>query len=481
MALPLSTQNLEELDKGVRTFFWTKQVEGVTFQKRRLVAKNRLPAEHSVGGLQVPLLSTTATSFRLNLLQRIYKRMGHPPHLPPSTLPIIMESLLQMAGRPTLLDHVERLGPLQWRKTATMLKQRNLLFSQIFLAGAELLQIYEEHPDTWHQAAIVGHTAESIFTISTLEATDLDHREIITIGQLLRCGENGTLNLQPHEEQLATLHPNLRIKLERLLQNIINKRPSTQDKWPLLVTPLTSLLNSSNNISTIYRKHVMRSSTAHIGIAPAYLTRERDRIYVPDRRTFSAAYGILNLPMMPSKTKEIAFQVLNRTIWTNNKAHKSGIREDPECDYCGEEETMEHLLHNCDSYSAIVWEETSCLITELCAQQVGHEVARIQLTPKEIIYNIPHPSLLLFLTEDRPRKAILLLIQEIKRNIIYRRMNIRPGQLGQPVDRVRVLAHILSVVKKLKAMLEYTGILTNKASIFLMSSAQSYLEGAAGG
>ena len=154
MALPLTTHNLEELDKGVRTFFWTKQVEGVTFQKRRLVAKNRLPAAHSVGGLQVPLLSTTATSFRLNLLQRIHKRIEHPAKFPQSTLPNIMETLLQITGRPTLPDHVEKLGPTQWKKTASLLKTKNLLFSQIFLAGAELLRIYEEHHDTWHQAAI---------------------------------------------------------------------------------------------------------------------------------------------------------------------------------------------------------------------------------------------------------------------------------------------------------------------------------------
>jgi hypothetical protein len=481
MALPLSTQNLEELDKGVRAFFWTKQVEGVTFQKRRLVAKTRLPAEHSVGGLQVPLLSTTATSFRLNLLQRIHKRMEHPAHFPPSTLPNILETLLQITGRPTLLDHVERLGPTQWKRTATLLKTNNLLFSQIFLAGAELLKIYEEHHDTWHQAAIVGHTEESIFTISTLEAISLHQSGTTTISQLLQCGENGTLHLQPHEEHLATLHPNLQIKLRRLLQAIINKRPPTQDKWPIPTTPLTFLLNSPNNISTIYRKHAMKAATAQIGIAPAYLTRERDNVYVPERRTFSAAYEVLNLPMMPSKTKETAFQVLNRTIWTNNKAHKSGLREDSDCDYCGEEETMEHLLHGCENYSIKVWEEASRVITALCTQQAGQEVARIQLTPKEIIYNIPHPSFLLFLKEDKPRKALLLLIQEIKRNIVYRRMNIRPGQIGNPVDRTRVIAHILSVVKKLKAMLEYTGILTNKTSISMMSAAQSYLEGAVGG
>ncbi len=60
-------------------------------------------------------------------------------------------------------------------------------------------------------------------------------------------------------------------------------------------------------------------------------------------------------------------------------------------------------------------------------------------------------------------------------------MNIRPGQIGNPVPRIRVIAHILSVVKKLKAMLEYTGILTNKASISMMSAAQSCLEGAVEG
>jgi hypothetical protein len=222
----------------------------------------------------------------------------------------------------------------------------------------------------------------------------------------------------------------------------------------------------------------MKAATAQIGTAPAYLTRERDDVYVPERRTFSEAYDVLNLPMMPSKTKETAFQVLNRTIWTNNKAHKSGLRENPDCDYCGEEETMEHLLHGCDNYSAMVWEETSRVVTALCAQQAGHDVARIQLTPKEIIYNIPHPSLLLFLKEDKPRKVLLLLIQELKRNIVYRRMNVRPGQIGNPVPRIRVVAHILSVVKKLKALLEYTGILTNKASISMMSAAQSCLEGA---
>jgi hypothetical protein len=86
------------------------------------------------------------------------KGKEHPTHFPPSMLPEILETLLQLAGRPTLQDHAERLGPTQWMRTAAVLKPKNLLLSQIFLAGADLLRIYEEHPDTWHQAAKVGNT-----------------------------------------------------------------------------------------------------------------------------------------------------------------------------------------------------------------------------------------------------------------------------------------------------------------------------------
>ena len=50
MALPVTKDHLDTLDKEVRTFFWTRQKEGETLQKRRVVAKNRIPADMEVGG-----------------------------------------------------------------------------------------------------------------------------------------------------------------------------------------------------------------------------------------------------------------------------------------------------------------------------------------------------------------------------------------------------------------------------------------------
>jgi hypothetical protein len=80
--------------------------------------------------------------------------------------------------------------------------------------------------------------------------------------------------------------------------------------------------------------------------APAYLTRRKDRVFYPTADTYNNAYNIIRMNSLPSKTKETAFQILNRTTWTNNKAHKSGIRDNPDCDYCGQIETIEHLVHN---------------------------------------------------------------------------------------------------------------------------------------
>jgi hypothetical protein len=66
-------------------------------------------------------------------------------------------------------------------------------------------------------------------------------------------------------------------------------------------------------------------------------------------------------------------------------------------------------------------------------------VPRVDLGQTNIIFNIPHPSLLLYIPDKETRNAILLLVQEIKRDIIvpHSKSGIVPkssllgaGQLG---------------------------------------------------
>jgi hypothetical protein len=83
---------------------------------------------------------------------------------------------------------------------------------------------------------------------------------------------------------------------------------------------------------------------------------------------------------------------------------------------------------------------------------------QVDLTPLEIIFNKPHPSILLHVPDGTTRKVLILFLQEIKRDIIFRR-----AQLAEPRRREelqpRIQAHLLSVISKLQAFLEYQGVL----------------------
>jgi hypothetical protein len=60
------------------------------------------------------------------------------------------------------------------------------------------------------------------------------------------------------------------------------------------------------------------------------------------------------------------------------------------------------------------------------AAYTGNTIPSIQFTPLEIIFNKVHPSVKLHIKEKTVQNKVTHLIQEIKRHIIYRRMNTKP-------------------------------------------------------
>jgi hypothetical protein len=110
------------------------------------------------------------------------------------------------------------------------------------------------------------------------------------------------------------------------------------------------------------------------------------------------------------------------------------MRPDPNCDRCGEVETMEHLLCECQHYSLLLWERLGEVLTRLFTTLSQDYVPRVELSQLNVIYNVPHPSVLLYVHDKLTRNMILVLIQEIKRDIIYRRMNRQQGKLSSNRD-----------------------------------------------
>jgi hypothetical protein len=135
-------------------------LDGNTVGKRRLVAKNRIAASHSMGGLQVQHPAEHAGSLQINLIQKSYQDTRNNQRK--SILPSLLSELLRRVNRPTLEDHVQQLGPVQWAATRKLLADHNLLLSQSFVFMAKFLRQYETKPDSWHAAALHGHSLGSL-------------------------------------------------------------------------------------------------------------------------------------------------------------------------------------------------------------------------------------------------------------------------------------------------------------------------------
>jgi hypothetical protein len=206
--------------------------------------------------------------------------------------------------------------------------------------------------------------------------------------------------------------------------------------------------------------------TTHTVNDPAYLSRRQDGVYFPTIETFNKAYNIIQLSSLPSKTKETLFQIINRTIWTNNNAFKSGARENPDCEYCGQVETMEHLIHDCENYSTPLWVELGESLTQTLRATTGRDMAEIRFTPLEIIFNKIHPTIQVYIKEKSLQRILLHLLQEVKRDIIFRRMN--PNVHLERVNQNRIRAHLLSTVSKITSLLQYQETGNHQDSINLL-------------
>ena len=164
-----------------------------------------------------------------------------------------------------------------------------------------------------------------------------------------------------------------------------------------------------------------------IDAPPALATRIRDRTSYVEKQDFINAYLHIKNPLLCSKTKENSFQTLNRTIWTNNKAFKSRMREDMDCPYCAEVETMKHLYFGCELYSELQWIDFCKYITQYIRQTFDPECPEIRITYRNIIFTEEIKNLNRRLPSKSIRKFIQLLINEISRDIYFRKINHIPN------------------------------------------------------
>jgi hypothetical protein len=90
------------------------------------------------------------------------------------------------------------------------------------------------------------------------------------------------------------------------------------------------------------------------------------------------------------------------------------MRPNPDYERCGKVETMEHLLFECEYYTELLWNRLAEILTQLFNSTSVDQVPKVELAQTNVIYNIPHPSILLYITDKTTRNSLLLLVQEVK-------------------------------------------------------------------
>jgi hypothetical protein len=134
---------------------------------------------------------------------------------------------------------------------------------------------------------------------------------------------------------------------------------------------------------------------------------------------------------------------------------------------------MEHLLCECEYYSEPLWSKLAEGPTILFNDVSSDRVPRVELGQTNIIFNIPHPFLLQHIHDKTSRNAILLLIQEVKQDIIFRRMNLPPSA-QQITDPRRLAAYLDSTIRRLRSYLQYIGLVKYKKTADLLLRLQEF-------
>jgi hypothetical protein len=133
------------------------------------------------------------------------------------------------------------------------------------------------------------------------------------------------------------------------------------------------------------------------------------------------------------------------------------MRNDPNCERCGLTETMKHVLCECLHYAQLLWIRLGEILTKYLNLISTQYVPKVEFTQLNIIYNVLHPSLLIHIRDKLSRNTLLMLMQEIKQDIIFRRMNLPPSA-RLPTEPQRLAAHLNSTLTRLRSYLQYIGL-----------------------
>ncbi len=254
MALPVAEEDTDTLHKEVLSFLWTQTNDSDSIQQRRLVAEKRLAASFDRGGLQIQHPSETAEGLRLNLLQKILKKITAGNG---TMFTRIMEEMLRQRRHQDLLTHVNSLGPTEWIATGNKIMGKNRMMGMAFMSMANYLTKLVDSPEDWHLAPVRGHTrVHKLFPFYPADLATLETLRIYTVSQIFDTHLSGRIDKSTSPELLASLapYPALQHKLQLFTRAFLQQ--PFHNKYSCPRTNLAALVNLVTNLSSRFKNYL---------------------------------------------------------------------------------------------------------------------------------------------------------------------------------------------------------------------------------
>ncbi len=458
MAFGLCPRVEEDLDDKIINLLWTRKKDGRVTQGRRLVAKNRVSASFEMGGLKMSFTAEIVCGLLLNILSKLSQESSSPAEKQ-TFMYKYFQKILEGIHAPSWAELLQCGGQGVWQRLYNRLIGRSPFLAQLCRAMAKMHKLNDINKDSWTCAPIAGHSlANPIFLINTAESITLAHFGLHYVEQLFPINDlTGRLIM----DQDANLGNRLGLANVALLNKCKNLRMEIfRSRLPANIGRSVGFAKVYLGMkwSRVYRRLHREEGDKKFPGPPSYFTRRRDGIPVPSLHLFMKGYTNIMTWKISSKTKETAFLILNRQIWTNqkeswaNRGAGEAIVQDS-CGLCGERENTQHLLFECDTYSAPLWNLLKEILNLLIDEGEDNH-PHITLHAYNIMFNLQIAGALRGWGDQ-----VNILIQEIKRNIIFRRYKRCIGNVNAYVDydRPRLAAHLMIVVRKLISLRQYQG------------------------
>jgi hypothetical protein len=419
---------LNTLWKDIVNVLWARKFPINRFSGRRLIAIDRLPACFSVGGLK---LTPTAEKYKRLSIESNFKVLKNVFFGKKDFISMFIGSEIpdfKLSGSKGLMKIANDLPtPLQFLKETL-----------IFLS--KLVLTLENSSKYFSGASVFNSKYNGLFfKLNSSESTFFKENKIFCLGQLIM-NKDDIIELKP------SLGPKISLIISHLEKSFIFKRVLSVNHLHLIFDTYTEVKEFRPKF--ILKKKFEEKMNELKPIAPSYNTRIKDKVFaLQDVKIFKNAYRVSMKFPLSTIYKTFNIQILNRTLYTSQKAIKWKIPgETGHCVKCSENEDTSHLLIDCDKYAYPLWVELNSSLKSISPQPLS-DISWLNIIYHKNLNGLDHEKM----------KQLLILMQIVKYGIYSKRAK------KIIYSSVRLRAHLIIYCNRAIDLHSYIG----KTSYFL--------------